>query len=145
MSQMHQINESRASERWYGRDYHYEWWALAVDREGISMRRITAVLAATAILMAMTLPASAAIHPIVCSGDAVANGLVDNPARGIDESSDIGNPPGLTPDDVFFGGFQHFDDLTAGDDNPTGANAFAPLVKTGFSGPQYDKPNCTNP
>ena len=103
------------------------------------MRKLAAVLAATAILMAMTMSASAAVHPIVCSGNAVANGLADNPARGTGESSDIGNPPGLTPDDVIFGGFPHFDDLAAGDDNPTGANAFAPLIKSGFSGPQYDK------
>ncbi len=103
------------------------------------MRRIAAIGVATAILMAMTLSASAAVHPIVCSGNAVANGLADNPARGTGESSDIGNPPGLTPDDVVFGGFPHFDDLMAGDDNPTGANAFAPLIKSGFSGPQYEK------
>ena len=106
------------------------------------MRRISAVLAATAVLMAMTVPASAAIHPVVCSGDAVANGLVDNPAR----SDDIGNPPGITPhdpnDDLGIG-FPHFDALGAADHNPTAQ--FAPLVKTGFSGPQYDKPNCTNP
>ena len=102
------------------------------------MRRFAAVLAATAILMAMTMTASAALHPIVCSGNATANGLVDNPAR----SDDIGNPPGITPhdpDDLLGIGFPHFDDLGAADNNPTGANTFAPLVVTGFSGPQYDK------
>jgi len=95
------------------------------------MRRIATLMAATAILMAMTLSASAALHPIVCSGDAVANGLVDNPAR----SADIGNPPGLTPDDVVFFGFLHEDALEAGDDNPTinlltglSRNQFAPLA-----------------
>ena len=110
------------------------------------MRRLVAVAVATAMLMALTLSASAAVHPIVCSvQNAVANGLADNPARGTGESSDIGNPPGLTPDDVVFGGFPHFDDLKAGDgnpkadDNPNGANAFAPLIKAGFSGPQFEK------
>ncbi len=102
------------------------------------MRRIAAVVVATVILMAMTLSASAALHPIVCSGNAEANGLVDNPAR----SDDIGNPPGITPhdpDDDLGIGFPHFDALGAADDNPTGNNLFAPLVKTGFAGPQYDK------
>jgi hypothetical protein len=109
------------------------------------MRRIAAVLVATAILMAMALSASAAIHPIVCSGNAVANGLVDNPAR----SDDIGNPPGLTPhdpDDLLGFGFPHFDALEAGDDNPTikppfglSANQFAPLFHTDDTGPAWDK------
>ncbi len=102
------------------------------------MRRIAAIGVATAILMAMTLSASAALHPIVCSGNAEANGLVDNPGR----SDDIGNPPGITPhdpDDDLGIGFPHFDPRGAADDNPTGNNLFAPLVKTGFAGPQYDK------
>ena len=98
------------------------------------MRRIATLMAATAILMAMTLSASAAIHPIVCSGNAVANGLVDNPAR----SDDIGDPPGLTPDDA----------LMAGDNNPTinpltglSRNQFAPLAAQGFDGtrPNWSK------
>jgi hypothetical protein len=81
----------------------------------------------------------------VCSGNAEANGLVDNPAR----SDDIGNPPGLTPhdpdDDLGFG-FPHFDALEAGDDNPTvkppfglSANQFAPLFHTDDTGPAWDK------
>jgi hypothetical protein len=101
------------------------------------MRRIAALMAATAILMAMTLSASAAIHPIVCSGNAVANGLVDNPAR----SDDIRNPPGLTPDDVVFAGLPHEDALMAGDNNPTinpltglSMNQFAPLAAQDFDG-----------
>jgi len=102
------------------------------------MRRIAALMAATAILMAMTLSASAAIHPIVCSGNAVANGLADNPAR----SDDIGNPPGLTPDGVEFPpGNSHEDALEAGDNNPTinpltglSRNQFAPLAAQGLDG-----------
>ena len=93
------------------------------------MRRLAAVLAATAILMAMTMTASAAIHPIVCSGNATANGLVDNPAR----SDDIGNPPGITPhdpDDLLGIGFPHFDALGAADSNPQAQ--FRPLVAQGF-------------
>ena len=124
------------------------------------MRRLAAVLTATAILMAMTLSASAAIHPIVCSGNAgVPNGLVDNPARGSGNSSDIGNPPGLTPD---AGDGLHDDDRQAGDFNPNirdtafgplSPNQFAPLLATGFTGqdpgdpslgPQYFK-TCGRP
>ena len=96
------------------------------------MRRLAAVLTATAILMAMTMSASAAIHPIVCSGNAgIPNGLVDNPARGSGLSSDIGNPPGITPADDL-GPPPHDDDLEAGDDNPTERNMFAPLAAQGF-------------
>lgn len=88
------------------------------------------------VMLALAPAASAAIHPIVCSGNAgVPNGLDGNPARestGDPASSDIGNPPGLTPDSDFATDPDHADDLTAGDGNPTGRNAFAPLAAQGF-------------
>jgi hypothetical protein len=108
------------------------------------MRRVLTILAATALFMALAVPvASGAIHPIVCSSNAgVPNGLVDNPARGSGISSELGNPPGITPDGVEAPpGNPHFDDLMAGDDNPTGRNAFAPLAAQGFDDtrPNWDK------
>ena len=100
------------------------------------MRRVLIVLAATALLMAVAVPvASGAVHPIVCSQNGQANGLVDNPARGATgdpASTDIGNPPGLTPDSTMAADPDHADDLEAGDGNPTGRNAFAPLAAQGF-------------
>lgn len=95
------------------------------------MKRIAVILAATAMMLTMALSASAAIHPIVCSQNAVANGLVDNPAR----SDDIANPPGITPhdpNDELGTGFPHFDSLGAADHNPRAQ--FAPLAAQGFDG-----------
>ena len=111
------------------------------------MRKLTVLLLTLAMFLLLVPAASAAIHPIVCSGKAQANGLVANPGR----SDDIGNPPGITPDGNSPFGF-HEDIKKAADGNPTGPNAFglsenqfAPLIKSGFTGPQWDKPNCINP
>ena len=73
-----------------------------------------------------SLPASAAIHPIVCSRGLEPAGLADNPAR----SAEVADPPGITPDgDTPFG--PHEDPLMAADHNPTAQ--FAPLVQIFFN------------
>ena len=104
------------------------------------MRKLTVLLLTLAMFLLLVPAASAAIHPLVCSGNTQgndkanalkANGLADHAAR----SDDRGNPPGITPD----GFLDHDDVLKAADDNPTSndtlfgplsANQFAPLFAT---------------
>ena len=114
------------------------------------MRKLTVLLLTLAMFLLLVPAASAAIHPIVCSGNTQgnvqanllkANGVADHAAR----SDDIGNPPGITPDgDGPFG--VHDDVLEAADNNPSGPsviglsnNSFAPLVHTDDTGPAWDK------
>lgn len=77
------------------------------------MRRVVVVLALIVAILGMlaAAPASASIHPLVCSTvRAQGNGS---------PTGDIANPPGLTPNDA-----DHDDPLEAAD----GVADFAPLV-----------------
>lgn len=96
------------------------------------MRRLVVFMLVVLVVLAFALPALASIHPLVCS--------VVNAQGGGSPTGDIANPPGLTPNGVFFG-IPHEDPLEAAD----GVADFKPIFAvtkglTDFTSPALKGP-----